>query len=1150
MEKYFKDLEKQVRREYGVAEKARKKGLDPCEEVEIPLAKSLAEKSVGLVSSLYPQLAENKKLINRILELEKEYGKLDPTISFKIAEEVAKQKFCKFSSMLEAIEAGIRVGFAYNTLGVVASPIEGFTNLKLKKTKKGEDYFCAYFSGPIRSAGTTATCLVLLIIDYLRELFGYAKYDPTEKEVKRYIIENYDYHERVTNLQYLPTEEEIEFLARNLPIQIDGEPTEKKEVSNYKDLERVETNFIRGGMCLTFSEGLAQKAAKGFRLLNRAKEAGIKSTGWDFLKEYIELHEKREGGESKTGAPVYIKDLVAGRPVLSHPSRSGGFRFRYGRSRVCGFSATSIHPATMGITNSFLSTGTQLKVEKPTKGCAITSCDSIEGPIVKLKNGSVKKLKSYDEAKQLYKETEEIIYLGDILFPLGDVINRNAQLIKPGYVEEWWNLELEEKGGNVDDCFNVDFETAVSLSKIYKVPLYPRYIFYWSQISFEKFKAFLDWLNHASFAGKIILPYNKIEKERFKEGKRALELLGIEHDVTIENVVLSEENSKALLVNLGIEPEILLKKKGFDNEIEKIFNNIKDSDDVLSCINKISNFIIKDKAGTFIGARMGRPEKAKMRKLTGSPNVLFPVGEEGGRMRSVNEAVRVGSVRAEWPIFYCKNCGKETIYRICENCGKECEKMNYCEDCGKNYSGKCPKHGKGKPFSKRRINSEHYFKKAIESLGIKKEEIPELIKGVRGTTSENHDFENLCKGILRAKYNLRVNKDGTIRYDVTELPITHFKPKEIRTSIEKLKELGYEKDIYGKELKNEEQILELKPHDIILPSCPETSDEKADELFFLITKFLDELLEKFYKMEKFYNLENKEDLVGHLVACMAPHNCAGVIGRIIGFSRVQGLLASPYMHAAMRRDCDGDEAAVMMLLDVLLNFSRKFLPSHRGGNQDAPLVLNVKINAGEVDDQILDLVTCKYNLDVYKKAEEGKHSSEIEVETVRERLKKGKNPFINIVFTHGCSDFNLGAVNSSYKFLPTMKEKVEKQMELVEKIRAVDTSDVARLIIDRHFIRDIRGNLRKFSQQEFRCSKCNTKYRRPPLSGNCLNCGGNIIFTISEGSIVKYLEPALSLTEKYDIPDYVKQGLELTKSYIESIFGKEKEKQEGLGKWF
>ena len=57
---------------------------------------------------------------------------------------------------------------------------------------------------------------------------------------------------------------------------------------------------------------------------------------------------------------------------------------------------------------------------------------------------------------------------------------------------------------------------------------------------------------------------------------------------------------------------------------------------------------------------------------------------------------------------------------------------------------------------------------------------------------------------------------------------------------------------------------------------------------------------------------------------MAPHNCAGVICRIIGFSQAQGLYASPYMHAAIRRDCDGDELAVMLLLDVLLIFLENF----------------------------------------------------------------------------------------------------------------------------------------------------------------------------------------------------------------------------------
>ena len=123
-------------------------------------------------------------------------------------------------------------------------------------------------------------------------------------------------------------------------------------------------------------------------------------------------------------------------------------------------------------------------------------------------------------------------------------------------------------------------------------------------------------------------------------------------------------------------------------------------------------------------------------------------------------------------------------------------------------------------------------------------------------------------------------------------------------------------------------------------------------------------------------------------------------------------------------------------------------------------------------------------------------------------------------------------------------------MLLANKIRAVDENDTAKSVIEKHFLRDIKGNLRKFSMQQFRCVGCNSKYRRPPLSGSCLKCGGKLIFTISEGGVIKYLQPSIELANKYDLPAYLKQTLELTKHRIESVFGKESERQEGLSKWF
>jgi len=1153
-ETYFKNLKEEVDKIYNLSNLARAKGYDPVDEVEIPLAISMAEKVVGLISTIYPQMM-NSGIAPRILELEKQYGKLDPTVVFKIAEEVSDQKFCTFNSILESIDAGIRVGFAYITLGVVSSPIEGYTGLEKGKTREGQDYLIANFSGPIRSAGTTASCIVLMLIDFLRERFGFAKYDPTEEEIRRVYTELADFHERITNLQYMPTEEEAVFLARYLPFQVSGEPSEKLEVSNYKNLTRVSTNYLRSGFCLVLAEGLAQKAAKGFRLYNMARKNGITMTGFDFLEEYNKIHEKRTLGKDKAkGPPTYIKDLVAGRPVFGHPARSGGFRFRYGRGRNSGFSAVCLHPATMGITDDFLAIGTQLKVEKPTKGCAVTVCDKIEGPIVKLSSGSVKKIQTREEAKKIYPFVEEIIYLGDILFPFSDLLNRNAQLITPGYVEEWWHLELKEKDlefANSIDAFNVSFEEAREISKKYSLPLHPSYIYYWKEISKEGFFNLLSWLNKGIYDLKLILPYTKKDKEEFAEGKRALELMGVPHEVTTENIVFSSLESKSFLFNLGIDVKL-------KEEIFSLENLIKISPDflekeILEIVNALCEFKIKDKSGEFIGSRMGRPEKAKLRKLIGSPNVLFSVGNQGGRLRSIQAAYGLGKISSQFPLYFCPSCRRESIYRRCEVCDNKTERRYYFYDIKEKtafekFEGS---EKKGTPYMYRDLDIVELYERCREKLKMTKDEMPSLIKGVRGVNSDEKSLEHLCKGMLRAKYDLQVNKDGTIRMDATELPLVAFKPREIGTSVEKLNSLGYDLDVYGKPLVNDEQIVELMPHDVLIPSAPETPDERGEDVFFKICNFMDDLLEKFYGLEKFYNVKTKEDLIGQLGVCMAPHNCAGVVCRFIGFSKTLGLMASPYMHAAIRRDCDGDEAAIMLLGDVLLNFSRKYLPSHRGGTQDAPLVLNAKIDAGEVDDQILDFeFLFEYPLELYRKAEQKLHSSEVSVYTVKKILREGKDPFHGAGFTHDTTNFNNGVVCSAYKLLGAMQEKVNHQMALVERIRAVDTSDTARLIIERHFIRDMRGNLRNFSVQNFRCVACNEITRRVPLAGVCPFCGGKLIFTIHEGGIKKYLEPALELSKKYNLSPYLQQTLELVKGYIDSIFGKEKEKQESIDKWF
>src|SRR3989344_5571997 len=361
MNAYFEQLKSEVNTLFSLANKARATGTDPHNAVEISLAENMAERVVGLISVIAPQIA-TCGVVERIIELEKQYGSLDWRVALKIAEEVALEKYCKFNSKTEAMDIGIRLGFAYVTVGVVSSPLDGIVSFEVKKRRDGKEYICINFAGPIRNAGGTAAAVSVIITDYVRKCLGYETYDATEQEVKRAITELQDYHERITNLQYVPSAEEVEFMMKNLAVEVSGDPSEDIEVSNYKDLPRIPTNKIRSGYCLVLSSCIPLKAPKIWKQINAwGKEFGL--TTWLFLEEFLVIQKKAKAGKATIQtkqkiSPDYtdIADLVAGRPESGYPLRPGGFRLRYGRGRTSGFSAQSIHPATMYILNQYVAT--------------------------------------------------------------------------------------------------------------------------------------------------------------------------------------------------------------------------------------------------------------------------------------------------------------------------------------------------------------------------------------------------------------------------------------------------------------------------------------------------------------------------------------------------------------------------------------------------------------------------------------------------------------------------------------------------------------------------------------------------------------------------------------------------------------------------
>ncbi|MFH1779699.1 MAG: DNA polymerase II large subunit [Candidatus Micrarchaeota archaeon] len=1105
---YFQELETEITKQIDLASQARSKGLDPSKGVEVAPAKDVAARVEGLVGP--------RGIATRIRELTEELDNRDK-VCFEIAKEILDEKFIQ-GSKEELIEQAVRSALALFTEGVVSAPIEGVSRVKIKKNADGSDYIAVYFTGPIRGAGGTGQAFTLLVADYCRKKMSIGAYRPLEDEQNRFVEEINLYALKTRAGQYVPTEEEVKHVVTNCPICVNGEPTEDYEVSTYKNLASIETNKVRSGVCLVISEGICLKAPKVMKI---AKKAGL---DWSWLEKLVKVTKQNEKKIEIKPVPKYMQDIVAGRPIFSFPMAQGGFRLRYGRTRFCGILAKGIHPATMTVLDNFPVFGTQVKTERPGKGCIVTPCETIEGPTVLLEDGTVKKINSVEEANEEKEKIKEIIFLGDLLTCFGDFNKANHPIIASAWCEEWYQKELNEINvhKSISEINEISFEEAAS----FNAPLAPKYTFHWHDLTAKELKTLAEYLIKK---GKLDYDWFEFKNYSLKNSseKRLLEIMCFPHSVKNDEIIIEKNYALALLTSLG-----LIKNKGLT--LEKFNKAFSEEKTVMQIINETAPFKIKKKVGIYVGTSMGRPEKSKERKMQPPVNSLFPIGQAGGKTRDLMKAANAGIIEVEVETRECSSCKLVQYNNKCSSCGQDTISIETCVKCGKKT---CSCQIKKKKSAIQRVNLKDLVEKAASKVNCK----PEKVKAVIGLISAAKTPEALEKGLLRAKYELSVFRDGTIRHDSTEIPITHFKPGEINASIEEIKKLGYEKDIHGKPIENTDQIIEIFPQDVVI-------SEHALGYFYRVTQFIDDELVYLYNLSSYYNCSKPKDLIGKVLVAIAPHTSAGITCRIIGYTHVQGLLAHPYLHCACRRNADGDELAVMLAMDLFLNFSYSFLPETRGGKMDAALVLTTILDPREVDDEVHAMDrSFDYPLDFYRNSENSFPPSEAKISTISEFLGK-EEQYEGIGYTHEASI--LGPIVTKYVELKSMSEKVYSELELMRKIRAVDESKASEKIILSHFLPDLYGNLRSFGKQKLRCVDCNAKYRRVPLSGKCRKCNGKLLLTINKGGIMKYLELSKEMTEKYNLPDYLKQRLALLEREINDIFKQDNAQQFSLAKYF
>jgi DNA polymerase II large subunit len=901
MEQYFDRIQDQVDECYEIAGKAREKGYDPELYVECPQARDLAGRVEKLVGP---------EGVAEVIRNLKDKGLSEDQITFKVVSDILDQKIGNIEELEQRVERAIRVGLAIKTMGVVSAPLEGISKIKIRKNQEGGEYLSIYFAGPIRAAGGTTAGLCVLIADFVRKKSGISKYEATESEVGRF-VEEVQLYSRVVNLQYPAKDQEIRFAVEHLPVEINGDSTRNEEVSAFRNLPRIETNQLRGGACLVLNDGILLKSPK---LLKIADNMDLE--GWDWLGKIKKIAHK-EGEEEKKEEKAqkehknkekiapngkYIADIIAGRPVFSYPSRIGGHRIRYGRSRNTGLAAGGFHPATMELMDRFVAIGTQLRTERPGKSTSICPVSSIEPPIVKLKSGDVIRVNTVRQARQIFSDIERILFIGDILFGFGEFAENNHKLLPSGYVEEWWAVELEEKleeENHVDeklrkiinDPFNQipTANEALAISKKYKIPLHPKYTDFWGNVSVNELialrNAFLE--GYKEDEQKIVLDFDP-------EIKAILEKAFVIHNVKDDHIIFSRAMNTIYITIFNLE-----------DPSSREFNRKGTFSDFF---NELTSIEIKNKAPYYMGTRMGRPEKSQRKSMKGV-HTLFPLSTKVGNTRLVEDAMKLGKIKVDICRKKCTKCGAVTIFNQCTKCGGHTELQKICKKCNKLYpknTDQCPKCQGNLVVSDDALFN---FKKHVGNiLNNLKFHLPDKMKGIYGLTNRFSVPEPIEKGILRARNDVLVYKTAEIRYDATDIPLTHFKPKEVGISLEKLKDLGYTKDIKGDPIQSEDQIIELKAQDVIL------SDDCANYMV-KVANFLDDELDLFYGLQRYYNVQKKEDLIGELIVGLAPHTSAGIVGRVVGFSPARSIYSHPYWHAAKRRNCFPGESKLLVYIN-------------------------------------------------------------------------------------------------------------------------------------------------------------------------------------------------------------------------------------------
>lgn len=771
--------------------------------------------------------------------------------------------------------------------------------------------------------------------------------------------------------------------------------------------------------------------------------------------------------------------------ILSNPKK-GGFVVRIGKAQNIDRNYIGIHPSVFEIFDDLLFEGCQVNVllnNSKIRNCRVVGIDTLSPPLVKLNDGSTVRLFDPTKAKELTNDIEKIISFGDMLVDSTTVSGFLPTELSSACSDSLWIESLlnaiANKGVDYDEVLslfkkvitesklnNEEIEQTVKTCRQLHLPLHTSISYDWGDVTYDELTAMINSINSSLFT----------DQHRLQVGLTSiLDKIGVEYRVSDKTLMISERDHVLL--------SSLFKSKTITHTEDK---------PIIEIVNDLSGVeaIRKNYAGLEVQIKKNKPKYVELHGVL--PGYVTNMRNQITDIISFCKSPERVIAR----VRYCDECSRQTPYIKCPVCGSRTTQIFYCESCNRfskfDYCNLCGKKTiKEGPLD---CNWSEILSKAVAEIHVQPY-VP--LVGLKSNVRFSA-VERLEKVILRQKHNIKSTIDGTTKLYSTFLPLRYFKPKQVFTNITLMNKLNYTSDVFGTNLTSEEQILLLKPQDVVI------SYRLADQLR-RVADFVDEILTTLYKKEPFYKINALEDILGHLIVITAQGSDCGVLGRIVGFTQADACYTSPSLMKSIDKSNKDDVYAIMLLMDVLINFSEKLIPE-RISVPASPHYIEAYINSST------DLTM-----------EQSSHSLEPNGESKFTNLKGEKR---NGISNDLNSQFTIEPIIFSERlgFNQTDKDKTRVaaldiakiQLHVIRKSTNLDQSIMTGLIKS-YLIPNLKRQIERYGML-YICDNCGRRYRRPPLSNSCLYCDKQIKPLISLNNIEGLYE-FISSVEKSMLSD-------------------------------